>query len=417
MAKTNIQSTEINTPPPKTPPKKKSGKPAASQPQSEKETDNARWYCRGYAKNLDREDGKLDGKIDKSIWNPFASKFQIKQTNKAFVTVDEAIGDLLEIVDNVSDELTNEANHRFGHTPVRGGGGIKEAPKRPQKQTKPKTAGTGLLKWGGKILAALTNNMNTSSGTLGPVYSPVTYTIRQSSANKLGHLLDDPDKFVSQNSNASVQEALRRGAGMSESFTPLASKLLRLSVTPSEMTVGRHSGYTVLNLQQSKTKLGQLYMREGDINAYGYRINHLTSEKMKYNTVVFDAKSKEAQIVSKESDLREAVKWWIKNGAYKVQYLGGILNDKKDTQLSINQCIFAGMSCKDNGNSYTVSGYIEDVYDFDENECGYGGYTGTTEDLNHIGALAQKKGALKPYRILIPFTLNIPKSELNAKKK
>lgn len=375
----------------------------------------------GAKKTVEKNGNKyFDGKISASVYNHFAETIGIKKTNEKYVSSEF----LLEVFKILGDEapeiIINYMIRYLDYPPEKIENAVKEYVnklKQSNSVQKPKQTKTSRRQVEAEDKTSLLKTLGFFSKGSAPImpgmYAPVEYDNERSKRDRnQGLLLTKPDEFISNNSIATVQETVRGLAESARLFYPLSSRLLRLSVTPSEMTVGKHNGYRVLSPEESRQKLEIMGMRENDRTWFMGYSPHLTSDKMGYKTVVFDENSKESKSIKNDTDLIEHVTLWLEHRRLKNKYYTGVVNDELDYKLAINQCMYAGMRYIDNGNSYTVTGFVEDIYDFSEKNDGYSSYGGTTGELNHIGFLSQKKGAIQPYRVLIPFTVTIPKSSL-----
>jgi len=359
-----------------------------------------------------------DGKISQSVYNHFAEKAGVKKTDEKYVST-ELMHEILKIFGEEAPEIIiNYLITYYDYPPEK----IEKAVQdfiQQLKQSNPAKRSGHLRIPKDQVLAedktSLLKMLGYCSNGTAPIipgmYGQVGYDNEKSRQDiNVGQLLRKPDDFISKNNVATIQETIRSMGDGARLIFPLSSRLLKLSVTPSEMTVGRHKGYTVLSPEQSRQKLDSLGMRENDRTPFMSHVPHLTSDKMGYKTVLFDKNSDESKAMKNDTDLIQHVTEWLNHHKLKNKYYTGVLDDKLDSKLAINQCMYTGMRYTENANSYTVTGYLEDVYDFCEKNDGYGNYGGAAGELNHIGVLAQKKGAIQPYRVLIPFEVTIPKS-------
>ena len=223
-------------------------------------------------------------------------------------------------------------------------------------------------------------------------------------------LLDNPDSYTSEDAHTTteIRNAIMELAKKS-SFLPLSQRLLNLSVDNSKMLLrhayytkdensNRQKIYTVLDANMAKRKSTEIKMPLYTTEEYAN--THL-------KTVLFGENSKESTIVSNDSGIIDAVNKWFKNGKKQDGVETAILNSTRDTHYSIHKCYVGGMNATDNGESYTVTGYIQDIYDFAQNSGNE--YSSSTEKLNYMAYKAQERGAITPYRVLIPFSVTIPK--------
>ena len=345
------------------------------------------------ANALDAKDGNPDQQISKKEYNIFAAYTGIKPTDKDFVSVNDAIAELNKLVDQNPAKIVNYARDYLGiNTSLH-----RDEEPAPQTNTKRKpTAGNIMCDaFTDSILSAI-NPAFGIAYKMKNLTKPIVYNI--------------VEKYIANSSTADVQDVIRMCADVCSGKLPLASKLLHISVTPSETTVGNHGSYKVYSPQQSISRLSQLGMHPNDTNAYGDPVDHFTKDKMNLKTVEFSVSSQESKIISSSGLVKLAIDAWEQDGRPQKKYYSGCMNDKTDEMLGINSCCITVTNVKDNGKSLTYTRYVEDVYDYAETYSNDTSYSSESVDmLNHGAYQAQQKGAIKPYRVLIPFTVVVNK--------
>ena len=339
---------------------------------------------------LDAKDGRVDKQIARDEWNLFADYAGLSPTDKKFVTLGEATAGLDVLMCNNPAKAVNYARSYFGEEML-----LKP---RKRKNTTSKKKAAAPTPTPPQPVSAFDKVVNKfKSG-------------KDKAVNTLKYGTDKViEKTIMTADTETVQDYIRTVADSAYSTYPMAARLLRLSVTPSEMTPGKHDDYTVLTRYQGKNTLAQIGMHENDTNVFGRPNEHLTSSQMQLKTAVFNKSSEVSETVSRTDLVREAIEVWVAEGKPNKKYYGGKLRENMDCLLGINSCLVTLTGIKDNGNSKTYTGYVEDVYDFAE---GYEPDVVTTrtkviDSLTHAAYVAQEKGALKPYRVLIPFEVTI----------
>ena len=345
------------------------------------------------ANALDAKDGQIDRKISKKEYNIFAEYAGLKPTDKESVDISYAIDELNKLVDQNPAKIVNYARDYLGiKTKLH-----REEEPLPQAAPNEKPSLSDTL-WD--------NFVDTTLGTVNPALG-IASKMRRLTKPIINHAVG---KYMDSHSIPEIQEAIRTCADTCSSALPLASKLLHISVTASETTVGNHGEYRVHSPQQSRTRLSQLGMHENDTNAYGDTIDHFTSDKMSLKTVEFSKTSQASKVISNSELVKLAVEAWEQDGCPQKKYYSGCMNNKTDELLGINSCCITVTNKKDNGSSITYTGYVEDVYDYAEDYSNKKVYSSDTVDmLNSAAYKAQQKGAIKPYRVLIPFTTTVDK--------
>lgn len=335
---------------------------------------------------------RLTKKSAKKEYNIFAEYTGLKKTDKFFVSLDDAIAGLDQLVKQNPAKIVNYARNYLD---------IKTKLHReeePLPQTEKAEQSSGDTMWDYFIDATL--------GAVNPALG-IASKMRRLTKPIINYSVD---KYMKAHSIPEVQEAIRICADSCSEALPLASKLLHISVTASETTVGNHGEYRVHSPQQSRKRLEQLGMHENDLTAYGDKIDHLTSDKMKLKTVEFSKTSQVSKVVSNSEIVKLAVEVWEQDGRPQKKYYTGSMSDKNDELLGINSCCITVTNKTDNGKTLTYTGYVEDVYDYAENYSNRKLYASDMTDmLNSAGYKAQQKGAIKPYRVLIPFTVTVSK--------
>lgn len=132
---------------------------------------------------------------------------------------------------------------------------------------------------------------------------------------------------------------------------------------------------------------------------------------MKLKTVVFNLNSKVSKIISKTEALKSMANLWEEKNRPKKKHFSGKLNETTDYLIGINSCLATIVSVEDTDSTFTYSGYVEDVYDFAEHYKANDNSLKSKiiDKMNYVAYLSQEKGALEPYRVLIPFKVELPK--------
>lgn len=354
--------------------------------------------ARRIAGYLDAKDGTPDDKISKEEWNLFADYSGIEGTELDFVKVDDAVANIDTLMTKNPEKVVNYTRKYLGKK-------IKVHVDTPENVDNILSKDESAEK---QFLAMFTLNI---VNTINPIAGAV-YSLARNSKKISDGLLSYYIKYAD---SSNIQKGIRLAAKISSEDFPLASKLLRMSVTPSEMSPGAHGDYYVLNKNQGKEKLAGLGMHEGDVTIVGNDNDHLTTSKMQLNTAVFNNKSEASKVINESSIVKQTAKLWYAEGKPKKKYYSGVLNETSDLLLGINSCLISVVNSVDNGQSVTFSGYVEDIYDFSKNYSQTNSTikTDIIDTINRAAYNAQEKGAIKPYRVLIPFEVTLPKKKQN----
>lgn len=344
---------------------------------------------------LDAKDGVKDNKIAKDEWNLFAEYSGLDNTDKKFVSVEDAVAGLDVLVSNNPEKIVNYSRTYLGEAML-----LKR--KRNSVTSKRRTNTSVIynekIKAGDELRSLLHINKKLDEKT----------NYRQNTFSNWA-----VKKIVENSDNESIRKYIRQASDLVSDMYPLASQLLKISVTPKDMRTGKYGEYEVLNQAESEKFLAKLGMYKDDTNAYGKINEHLTSKQMKLKTVIFSKKSKAAEIISKTNLMKSAANFWEYKGKPNKKYYGALLKETDDCLLGINSCLVTLTKVEDKGDKLRYTGYVEDVYDFSEHYTkGEDNIKSKVIDTINYGAyLAQEKGALQPYRVLIPFEVELPKSE------
>ncbi len=328
-----------------------------------------------------------DGKIAKKYWNNFADSAGIPKLrdNELFITIEDATKKLQELKD------TNP--NLFYYLPKKMGIADISAHNDSIENTvyaRPRGKGSTFIDKSKNFIS--TTFQKTAWGL-----------IKMHVGGEGAKLMDNPDDYVATNEDAvkNVRKAIKKMASKASVY-PLSKRLLELSVTP-ESTYLRHKYYNKENKKLIYSVLDDTQTRKIFKERQIRKVN-----KNPIKTILFESDTEESNIVSNDPKVKEVAGLWLKDKDPKRYFAGG-LNNSRDTAWAINKCYFTGMKYTDNGDSITVTGYIEDIYNFEEKK-----YNDTvTEKLNHLAVKAQEIGAIEPYRVVIPFSVTIPKNELN----
>lgn len=195
----------------------------------------------------------------------------------------------------------------------------------------------------------------------------------------------------------------------------VSGEMMRISVTPDALKTGDHSkdGYTVVSPDGAQARLAELGLKEGDNG-------HMDEESMRLKMVEFKPGSAVSKGMSNASIVQSAVQNWYNQGAKGSEPIAINTFDKKnwhtaddaDTAFGVGYSYIVGLH--DNGDG-TVSGYVEDVYDFSPH---YNGDSGGAVDkftgklLTRVCEL-QGAGKVQNYRTLTPITIRISKPQGN----
>lgn len=344
-------------------------------------------FVRLYAGKLDEKDGKADGKISAEEWNVFADYCGLDSV-QSDIELDDAISQISVLADNNTEKIVNYTGMDGKKHPVTIS---KEEKAEPEEKEE-----TGF--W----------------GSIKKFCESVADTIKEAFdkfVRKMGKLDDAViDEIIDAAGNEKTTDAIDYCTEQAKDILPLSSRLLDFSAHPEKLEIGVHDGYKVLSAEESEELLSGMGMHRGDVSIIGNEYPNLSDKAMEYDTVIFDETSSEHDIISKSPAIYNRILDWIEEGQPRKKYYNATLNGDLDRKLSVNTCSFVDFKLKDNGDSYTVTGYVEDVYDFAETYSGYGNYM--IDRINHAAYKCQQNGILHPYRLLIPFTVNIKKSDI-----
>ena len=226
--------------------------------------------------------------------------------------------------------------------------------------------------------------------------------IKVSSAEEeLGKLLEgnnSPDLAVKQ-------EAFLQGAkyAINKGYV-IGGQMLKISLDDEALTFGYHSDgeYTVISPDEGVSKLADLGM------PYGTKHNIPKNARLK--AVVFDKNSKVSKGASNSRFVTDAVRKWVAEGAeFKEPITLNTFDtsqwqcaDDIDLGLGLGNCCLVGLEY--DGKNY-VTGYIEDVYDYDED---YGGTKMPVVDMG-VGVACELQDGyrLRRYRSLTPIKVYV----------
>ena len=346
---------------------------------------------------LDLKDGVPDNKISKQEWNIFADYAGLEGTNEDFVSVEDAMVGVDVLLKNNPEKIVNYSREYLG-----------------QKYKIHREEDLVLNAKNQEREQKIYKNLNTAMNAFiaGMIIIKPTLGISLALAKNSKTISDAVIKrYINNSSEEDVRKTIKSLTEATSDYFPVSAELFNISVTPSDLKQGKHQDYTVLSPEQSEEKLAQIGMHANDMNEYGDPVAHFTSDKMDLKTVVFDKKSKVTEMVNKSSLIDVAIKYWEAEGSPKKKYYSGAMNDKMDELMSLNSCLVTITSVQETDKGKTYSGYVEDVYDFEENyePESYSPKSKAVDSINKIGYYAQEKGALTNYRILIPFTKTVQK--------
>lgn len=350
-----------------------------------------------FAGYLDKKDGKTDNQISQEDWNCFAEYTGLDPTEQTFVTTEDAMAGIDSLIVSNPEKLVNYSRDYLGRNITMHQDESAQVTPAPKKNNDGNTGATVMKD---SLITSALNTMAPGSGVLYPLVKH---------SKKITDF--SIEKFIQISSVDTIQTCVQTASDMTSYVLPMASELLHISATPSELTVGRHSGYSVLSPSQSKTKLAALGMHENDTNVYGRPNEHLTSEQMKLKTVVFDSSSDMSKGIGQTALIRAAIQCWEADGRPAKKYYGGTMNETSDCLMAINSCLITVNDVKENGSTLTYSGYVEDVYDFADSYKKQDSIKDKVVDtINKAAYHAQEKGAIQKYRVLVPFTVTLSKS-------
>ena len=214
------------------------------------------------------------------------------------------------------------------------------------------------------------------------------------------------------------KQAVVRGAATAASKAgySVSGEMMRISLTPDALKIGNHSkdGYTVVSPDTAQKRLAALGLKEGDNG-------HMADEAMRLKMVEFKPESAVSKGLSSSGVVKDVVQNWYNQGGSSSEPIAINTFDKKnwhtaddaDTAFGVGYSYIVGLH--DNGDG-TVSGYVEDVYDFDPKYNGdSGGFVDkvTGKMLKQVCEL-QDAGKVQNYRTLTPITIRVSSSQ--AKK-
>lgn len=190
----------------------------------------------------------------------------------------------------------------------------------------------------------------------------------------------------------------------SDSGYKIGGELLKISLQKEALTIGSHDkdGYVVLSPDESNEKVKELKIP--------YKDTKLSREEKRLKAVMYNPDSKVARGTSASTVLISAVQKWFDEGAksdkpivlktlYKEKWNSA---DDIDLGLGVGDCYLAGLKYNDNG---TVTGYIQDVYDYDP--VYHGTHLGVVTDAVNDACKLQDAGKLHKYRVIIPVTVKV----------
>ena len=344
---------------------------------------------------LDKKDGNPDNKISKEEWNLFAEYSGLDPTDKDFVTLEEAQVGLDTLVVNNPEKIVNYSREHLGRN-------IKLHKDETTALTPKKTTPTA-QKGEEAFLENLSDSLlSKANPAVKMVYKVGKYS-KTFSDKAVAYLIRHSDVET-------IQSCIQTAADVSSPLFPVASQLLHISATPSELRLGKHDDYTVLSPKQTKARLGTIGMHENDTNAYGKINEHLTSDQMTLKTVEFNSKSDVSQTISDSLIVKAAINTWEADGRPMKKYYGGTMNNTGDELMAINSCLISVTGVEEKGNQMIYRGYVEDVYDFGESYTkGNNIKSKVIDSINRAAFAAQEVGAIKKYRVLIPFSVTVSK--------
>lgn len=190
----------------------------------------------------------------------------------------------------------------------------------------------------------------------------------------------------------------------SDSGYKIGGELLRISLQKEALTIGKHDkdGYVVLAPDESNEKVKELKIP--------YKNTKLSREEKRLKAVMYNPDSKVARGASASTVLQSAVQKWFDEGAtsdtpivlktlYKEKWNSA---DDIDLGLGVGDCYLAGLKYDNNG---TVTGYIQDVYDY--SPIYHGTHLGVVTDAVNDACKLQDAGKLHKYRVIIPVTVKV----------
>lgn len=214
------------------------------------------------------------------------------------------------------------------------------------------------------------------------------------------------------------QAAIRKAAtSVSNAGYSVSGEMMRISLIPDALKIGNHSneGYNVVSPDVAQKRLAALGLKEGDNG-------HMDEASMRMKMIEFKPDSDVAKGLSNSGVIKEAIQNWYNQGGSGTEPIAINTFDKKnwqtaddaDTAFGVGYSYLVGLH--DNGDG-TVSGYVEDVYDFSPK---YNGDSGgivdklTGEMLSHVCEL-QDAGKVQNYRTLTPITIRVSSPQAQQK--
>lgn len=219
------------------------------------------------------------------------------------------------------------------------------------------------------------------------------------------------------------KQAVIRGAASAASSAgySVSGEMFRIALTPGALKTGNHAkdGYSVVSPDDAQKRLAKLGFTESNNG-------HMEEEFMRLKMVEFKPDSDVSKGMSSSTVVRDAVQNWYNQGAKGSDPIAMNTFDKKnwktaddvDTGFAVGYSYLVGLH--DNGDG-TVTGYVEDVYDFAPS---YNGNSGGIVDkltggmLEHVCEL-QDAGKVQNYRTLTPVTIRVssPKDKAKSSQK
>lgn len=207
------------------------------------------------------------------------------------------------------------------------------------------------------------------------------------------------------------KQAAIRGAATAASKAgySVSGEMMRISLTPDALKIGNHSqdGYKVVSPDEAQRKLAALGLKEGDNG-------HMTDEAMRLKMVEFKPGSDVSKGLSSSSVVQSMVQNWYNQGGKSNEPIAMNTFDKKNWKTADDADVGFGVGYSyivglhDNGDG-TVSGYVEDVYDFSPKFNGdSGGIVDkvTGQMISQVCEL-QDVGKVQNYRTLTPITIRV----------
>lgn len=190
----------------------------------------------------------------------------------------------------------------------------------------------------------------------------------------------------------------------SDSGYKIGGELLRISLQKDALTLGDHKkdGYTVLAPEDSNQMASDLKIP--------FKNTKAAREELRLKGVVYNKDSKVARGASSSPILKSMVQKWFDEGATSTTPL--VLKtwnkeswgsaDDVDLGLGVGDCYLAGLTFDGKD---TVTGYIQDVYDY--SPIYHGTQIGIITDAVNEACALQDAGKLHKYRVMIPVTVKV----------